>query len=149
MWCVKCQVAFSRNTGLRVTGVVHNPHYYEWRRNGGQVIRNAGELHCGGIPDFRRYESKIYKDKEVPNGVIYGFPSNISKDNIREYIVSSTYTTYQKMLEDIRVNDGYTVAGATEDEQGFTLDLEEITTISGDNETRTIFAKFKSSPNIR
>ena len=101
MWCVKCQVAFSWNTGLRVTGVVHNPHYYEWRRNGGQAIRNAGELHCGGIPDFRRYESKIYKDKELCNNVIYGFPSNFPKDNIREYFVSSTYTTYQKMLEDI------------------------------------------------
>lgn len=101
MWCVKCQVAFSWNTGLRVTGVVHNPHYYEWRRNGGQAIRNAGELHCGGIPDFRRYESKIYKDKEVPNSVIYGFPYNFPKDNNREYFVPSTYTTYQKMLEDV------------------------------------------------
>lgn len=101
MWCVKCQVAFSWNTGLRVTGVVHNPHYYEWRRNGGQAIRNAGELHCGGIPDFRRYEKKIYKDQEVPNSVIYRFPSNFSKNNIREYVVSSTYTTYQSMLEDI------------------------------------------------
>ena len=33
--------------------------------------------------------------------MIYGFPSNIPKDNLREYFVSSTYTTYQSMLEDI------------------------------------------------
>ncbi len=107
LWCVECHVAFSWKTGLKVTGVVHNPHYYEWRRNGGQAIRNTGELHCGGIPNFRSYEHKIYKDKGgVSNGVIYAFPSHVVTKfpshvvTNREYIVSY-YTTYQSMLENI------------------------------------------------
>jgi hypothetical protein len=35
MWCTQCHVAFSWRTG-HVETVVHNPHFYEWkRRNGG------------------------------------------------------------------------------------------------------------------
>lgn len=31
MWCVECRTAFSWNTGMIETGVVHNPHFYEYR----------------------------------------------------------------------------------------------------------------------
>ncbi len=35
MWCTQCQTAFSWRTGIVETGVVHNPHYWEYlRRNG-------------------------------------------------------------------------------------------------------------------
>lgn len=36
MWCTQCHVTFSWLSGLRETGVTHNPHYYAWARlNGG------------------------------------------------------------------------------------------------------------------
>ena len=101
MWCVKCQVAFSWKTGLRVHGIVHNPHYYQWRREGGRNIRNAGEVHCGGIPNFRWYEQKIYSCNIITNTVIYNFPGTTRKENANEFYVPDTYTTYQKMLGDI------------------------------------------------
>jgi len=53
--CVECKTPFSWTSGLVVSGVIHNPHYYQWQRaeNGGVAPRVAGdrpELRCGGLP---------------------------------------------------------------------------------------------------
>jgi hypothetical protein len=50
MWCTQCNIAFSWKTGLKVTGTVHNPHYYEFMKNGGTQIANPGAVQCGGVP---------------------------------------------------------------------------------------------------
>ena len=62
MWCTQCQIAFSWKTGLRVSGVIHNPHFYEFRRQNGNQLRNAGELHCGGLPGYHILRTKIRKN---------------------------------------------------------------------------------------
>ena len=55
MWCTQCNIAFSWRTGLKVNGVIHNPHYYEYmRQNGGEnAVQNPGAVRCGGIPTYR------------------------------------------------------------------------------------------------
>jgi hypothetical protein len=60
MWCPQCHTAFSWKTGQKETGVVHNPHFYEWQRkqNGGIAPRVLGDVACGGIPHYHDVREK-------------------------------------------------------------------------------------------
>lgn len=53
MWCVHCHVAFDWNTLKIATGLIHNPHYYEYQRsiNGGVAPRVPGDV-PGGCEDI-------------------------------------------------------------------------------------------------
>jgi hypothetical protein len=51
MWCPGCHVAFNWNTLQIETGHIHNPHFYEFRRNNMTVQnRDPGDIPCGGMP---------------------------------------------------------------------------------------------------
>ena len=63
MWCVMegCNTAFSWRTGHIVTGVIHNPHYYEMlRKNGGVMPREHGDIPCGGMPTTWQFVGAIH-----------------------------------------------------------------------------------------
>jgi uncharacterized Zn ribbon protein len=48
MFCTMCHTSFSWKTGKVETGIIHNPHYFEWLRNSGtQLDRNPLEVRCG------------------------------------------------------------------------------------------------------
>ena len=59
MWCVKCHIAFSWNTGTIVTtGVVHNPHYYQYiQENGADAVRAPQDVPCGGLPNYYQFRT--------------------------------------------------------------------------------------------
>ena len=63
MWCTQCKVAFDWRTGEIETGVVHNPHFYEWQKQTGNNIRNPTEVPCGGIPDHYSFRTKFRYNK--------------------------------------------------------------------------------------
>jgi len=50
MWCTNCNTPWDWNTGKKVNGTIHNPHYYQFIRNGGGVNRNHADIPCGGLP---------------------------------------------------------------------------------------------------
>ena len=52
MWCTQCEVAFSWKTGHIQRGHIHNPHYYEAQRRTGMIVRNPGDVVCGGIMGY-------------------------------------------------------------------------------------------------
>ena len=58
MWCTQCHIAFSWKSGHKVTGTIHNPHFYQWQRQGGKApIQNPGAINCGGLPNNHNYIS--------------------------------------------------------------------------------------------
>ncbi len=45
MWCVECKTPFSWSKGTVETGVVHNPHYYQWMRQHGGEVNGGPNIH--------------------------------------------------------------------------------------------------------
>jgi hypothetical protein len=65
MFCVSCHTAFSWNTGQRVTGPIHNPHYFEVRAQLGAnfPVRNGGEGVCDdALPDVRYFRNTLSQE---------------------------------------------------------------------------------------
>jgi len=63
MWCTQCHIAFSWKTGLQVNGVVHNPHFYQWQRDGGQAVQTPGAQNCGGLPNSWQFRRKLNRSQ--------------------------------------------------------------------------------------
>lgn len=72
MWCPSCHVAFNWNTLRIETGIIHNPHYYEFQRHTGTEGRNLGDIPCGGMPDMR--EMVNFMNPNLFNNLNYGRP---------------------------------------------------------------------------
>ena len=117
MWCTQCQIAFSWNTGkVVVGGTIHNPHYFQFMRNGGVIgaERNPDDVVCGGIPNMyhmhRAFSTILYtckgliEKKFIPKNpeyteIIIDFISN-KPGVIKENLYSKKYVkTMSKPLE--------------------------------------------------
>ena len=59
MWCTACHVAFSWNTGRKVHGVIHNPHFYQYQRDNNTNVANPGAMACGGVPIYTMFRGGL------------------------------------------------------------------------------------------
>lgn len=75
MWCPECHTAFNWASGRIETGIIHNPHFYEFQRRvgGGQANRNPGDIPCGGMPnvgEIVRFFHPEVTNRHIP---LYGY----------------------------------------------------------------------------
>lgn len=75
MWCTQCNTAFSWKTGQKETGIIHNPHFYDWQRrqNGGVAPRALGDVPCGGIPHYSTVRNAVRDLKAKDGEIILSF----------------------------------------------------------------------------
>ena len=68
MWCTQCHTAFSWRSGLKVTGVIHNPHFYAWQNTGAAApaVNVPGAVMCGGLPPLYTYRQEIMRGLQTP-----------------------------------------------------------------------------------
>jgi hypothetical protein len=97
MYCVECHTAFSWNTLKIESGVIHNPHYFEYQRmtNGGVAPRNPMEIQCGRELD-NFFVSRLV-DKIIP------LPSNWKRQEIHgviTYYNNLNQRCYSKDIKD-------------------------------------------------
>ena len=61
MWCVRCHTAFSWKTGMKLNGVIHNPHFFQWQANGAAAapVNLPGVEMCGGLPNWPSYRHNL------------------------------------------------------------------------------------------
>lgn len=59
MFCVICNTAFAWSTGKIDTGIIHNPHYYEYLETLGAVVVDIDLIACGEIPDAIMFITRI------------------------------------------------------------------------------------------
>lgn len=79
MWCVECKTAFSWSKGTVETGVVHNPHYYQWMR------QNGGDVNGGANQHNDRCRDDFYLTARVINRFIGRYLSHSSLEQNERY----------------------------------------------------------------
>jgi hypothetical protein len=130
MWCPSCHCAFNWNTGNIETGVIHNPHFYEFqRRNAGSntnAARNPGDIPCGGMPTIPELNTLFDKKTlarrptygryyEYPNRLLIPKKEELSPEqlivyeahrlvgHIEDYELRYNYNEYRVNNQDLRI----------------------------------------------
>jgi len=108
MFCVECHCAWNWNTGLVEKGVIHNPHYYDFIRRGGNTGRNHGDIPCGGLPqmyDLRTGFTYCLRSKIMTNvqeSLLYSFHNIVT--HIQHYEIRQINDQTEETTRTLRVD---------------------------------------------
>ena len=134
MWCPDCHSAFNWNTMQIEKGIIHNPHFYEFQRLGGNAPRNAGDIPCGGLPDISELYTKCKIKYQEPNRYRYVAPIMIPIESkiyfdfhrIITHITHVELHGYRAPYENnLEMRIAYLTNKFSEDEYKFTLQKNE------------------------
>jgi len=87
MWCPDCHTAFDWVSGRIETGMIHNPHFYEFQRRGGggQANRNLGDIPCGGMPTVSELILWFRPNRPLdPNRIFPGYTRDFDNESPEE-----------------------------------------------------------------
>lgn len=126
MWCVECQTAFSWKTGVIETGVVHNPHFFEYQGGNNQRVRRGiGMCNNDNLMPFHDFNNIIIKplyaffannDEPIPTQIadiryiytMYAHMAHYELANARaniQALVNNEYHRVRYILGDITLED--------------------------------------------
>ena len=107
MFCIECHCAWNWNTGLVERGIIHNPHYYDFIRRGGNTARNHGDIPCGGLPElyvFRGEINVLLNNKVITNNqseLLYNIHNCIT--HIQHYEIRDVPVINEQTTRDLRI----------------------------------------------
>jgi len=107
MWCIECHTAFDWVTGRIASGVIHNPHFYEFQRQNPdslgmrQAGRNFGDIPCGGFPTSQELINYL-QDKFGRNS-----PKSIRMMNLHRSISHIDRVVLNELTRDDDRDDNY------------------------------------------
>jgi hypothetical protein len=98
MWCTACHCVFDWNTMEIDTGVVHNPHYYEYHRRHGTLQRQPGDVPCDivlpsiyKISTSLRDQDYVFRTHRLAGHLLYAnrnilVPGDVNLENRKKFM---------------------------------------------------------------
>ena len=121
MWCPDCHTAFCWNTMRIETGVIHNPHYYDFQMRHGTRGRNHGDIPCGGLPTI--YELRTTLKKHNNSGYVYNIHRGIV--HLQNFELRYNYPEPMNGDDAIELRVRYLMNEITEDQMKQSLQKRE------------------------
>lgn len=137
MFCTNCNTAWDWNTNCIVSGVIHNPHYYDFIRNGGGGGRNNADIPCGGLPEIhilRNSLNRVYGVGSQTPTYLYKIHQCITHIQhfelvihvVENHIVTNRNLRIKYMMNEISENDLKTVLQQNEKKRQKTIAFNNI-----------------------